>query len=647
MPKLFEFFFVVGLEANDVVDLTATDRRYPPKILYHFPEESKSIRSISQIVDFCFPSEVGIRLVKKTNSASNLNELLYGQSFRHNDEQSFIFMLTIDDGKVHLYGICVIKDELLKEYPSFLTSPRAARRARVTPLPDTASASGSGVPSSTSAPKLSSSVSNLESRNFVVSPRCYCFLSRYPFFRPHFEIIYALLGLERFLRVKRLYATETEDKPVAGEHQAPPHSHHQQQQQQPIAIPSASTTEASSTASSATATTAAAAPATQGMPDTPPRHRRTVSASSAVLAAPGHGALESSVSEVETRKSAWDAEYAQLRDKERARTIKELNSQEVRDLLGTYYNSPFPQPGERMEIALPPGNPPVACQFPPGDYQALLISDWAMGSLTRALSLNNLLLILGAAMLERPVVFASQHLGVLSNSVMSLIPMLRPLVWQGLFVPLLPARMHDLLDAPVPYLFGVQSIPQRLLKRTELTIVFLDSDKLQPATDLFPLPELAKLRTNLLPSFSKLHQPGNSHPSNSSRQQLLAIQEFSKLIRDYIHEVTDSIFRSLHRQQGFSHVFNPRLFESHEDYKIKKQAAITQFLRRVHINNRPFVSAFIQTQHFFHYVDQQLKILKKKRREAAEKAAPDASPITEPIALPTTTTPSSQPHPTN
>jgi hypothetical protein len=272
---------------------------------------------------------------------------------------------------------------------------------------------------------------------------------------------------------------------------------------------------------------------------------------------------------------------------------------------------------------LPPPSPPVTCQFPAGDHQAILIADWALAAALRMLSLPNILTILASVLLERPVVIASSHLGVLSNTVFSFLPMIRPLIWQGLFVPILPHRMHDLLDAPVPYIFGVHSIPQRLLSRTDITLIFLDSDKIQVPPDLHPLPEVTKLRANLQASYAKVHATAaSSIPSSSSRQQLLAMQEFLKILKDYLMEVTESIFRSLHRQPGYSHVFNSRLFQSHEDYKAKKQAAIAGFLKRVPVPNKNFVAAFIQTQHFFHYSDVQIKAIKKRRKEQEDKPAP-------------------------
>ena len=50
------------------------------------------------------------------------------------------------------------------------------------------------------------------------------------------------------------------------------------------------------------------------------------------------------------------------------------------------------------------------------------------------------------------------NIGVLSTVVLALVPLLRPFAWQSLLLPVLPAqeRLLDILDAPVPFILGVQ-----------------------------------------------------------------------------------------------------------------------------------------------------------------------------------------------
>ena len=61
-------------------------------------------------------------------------------------------------------------------------------------------------------------------------------------------------------------------------------------------------------------------------------------------------------------------------------------------------------------------------------------------------------------LLERQLVVFCPNIGVLSTSVLSLVPLLRPFAWQSLLLPVLPAldKMLDLLEAPVPFILGIQ-----------------------------------------------------------------------------------------------------------------------------------------------------------------------------------------------
>ncbi|XP_050875644.1 uncharacterized protein LOC127079283 [Lathyrus oleraceus] len=87
--------------------------------------------------------------------------------------------------------------------------------------------------------------------------------------------------------------------------------------------------------------------------------------------------------------------------------------------------------------------------------EALSLSVWTTSTTCRVLSLDTLLALLTGVLLEKQVVIVCPSLGVLSAVVLSLIPMIRPFQWQSLLLPVLPAKMIDFLDAPVPYIVEV------------------------------------------------------------------------------------------------------------------------------------------------------------------------------------------------
>ncbi|KAJ6847967.1 uncharacterized protein M6B38_115695 [Iris pallida] len=84
--------------------------------------------------------------------------------------------------------------------------------------------------------------------------------------------------------------------------------------------------------------------------------------------------------------------------------------------------------------------------------EALALSVWTVATACRSLSLESILTLIAGALLEKQMVVVCPNLGVLSAIVLSLIPLIRPFEWQSLFLPVLPRKMRDLLDAPVPFI---------------------------------------------------------------------------------------------------------------------------------------------------------------------------------------------------
>jgi len=59
-------------------------------------------------------------------------------------------------------------------------------------------------------------------------------------------------------------------------------------------------------------------------------------------------------------------------------------------------------------------------------------------------------------LLEKQLVLFCPNIGLLSTCVLSLIPLLRPFTWQSLLLPVLPDNLLKFLEAPVPFVIGVQ-----------------------------------------------------------------------------------------------------------------------------------------------------------------------------------------------
>lgn len=74
----------------------------------------------------------------------------------------------------------------------------------------------------------------------------------------------------------------------------------------------------------------------------------------------------------------------------------------------------------------------------------------------RSLSLENIITVLNAALLEKQIVVFCPHIGTLAAVVLSLVALLRPFSWQSLMLPVTPTSMLAFLEAPVPFVLGVQ-----------------------------------------------------------------------------------------------------------------------------------------------------------------------------------------------
>ncbi|CAI7911538.1 unnamed protein product, partial [Closterium sp. NIES-53] len=116
-----------------------------------------------------------------------------------------------------------------------------------------------------------------------------------------------------------------------------------------------------------------------------------------------------------------------------------------------------------------------------------------------------ILTVLAAVLLERQIVFVCPNLSVLSAVVLSLIPMIRPFSWQSVLLPILPSQLLTFLDAPVPFLVGMQYKTVELKDRaSNLIRVNIPKDKVKVPTYLPRLPDEVDLYSRLEPFHSAL-----------------------------------------------------------------------------------------------------------------------------------------------
>jgi hypothetical protein len=98
-------------------------------------------------------------------------------------------------------------------------------------------------------------------------------------------------------------------------------------------------------------------------------------------------------------------------------------------------------------------------------------------ALFRCLSLENIVLLFEYAMSEARIIFLSSHTGMLHLACHALANLLYPLKWASIFIPVLPARLISALEAPCPYIVGIERRYDKIeLPDDDYVLVDLDRD---------------------------------------------------------------------------------------------------------------------------------------------------------------------------
>ncbi|XP_019455531.1 PREDICTED: uncharacterized protein LOC109356588 [Lupinus angustifolius] len=678
--SLFEHFVVVGLhpdanleaveeafarrkklekdkEKYDYVDYKMLQRqRLPapilePQILFKYPPGKKLTVRMKDLASFCFPEGVKATMLERTPSLSELNELVYGQEHLGRDDLSFIFTLKAADNAT-LYGVCLHVPEIVQRPPGIL---------------------------GTSSPH--SHPSGICSRFLVSAPRCYCLLTRVPFFELHFEMLNSLIAQERLNRITQFVneltltgsipSTPKLDDQMSSNANSPERESFSDWMS--CAIP----------LDEAAAITAAAAGiiSDDEIPQLSPKIWDSHSQSPAsVTASDASDFFQVRDTEKDGRKNLQDHDSCGFEAPEsndsmervngnyendqlsphvgtplsaRSRVLDRLGSSEslfsparsmisededdlfannetdygdellmewameskndLLQLVCRYHASPIPprgseyifrplehlQPIQYIRHSVPSlgfSETCLICSEPTkinaklaAAEEALALSVWTTAATCRVLSLESLLTLVAGVLLEKQVVVVCPNLGVLSSTVLSLVPMIRPFQWQSLLLPVLPGKMIDFLDAPVPYIVGIQHKPEHLNMKTS-NLVLVDVLKNQVKMCHLPkLPQHRELVSQLGPIHARLaceSSIARKHPVHRCNEvQADAATRFLNIMWHYLESLCSELkFHTITSVQSN----NDRVS------LLLKDSFIDSFPNR----DQPFIKLFVDTQLF-------------------------------------------------
>lgn len=116
------------------------------------------------------------------------------------------------------------------------------------------------------------------------------------------------------------------------------------------------------------------------------------------------------------------------------------------------YEVPLPPPGRSLRFHGVQG--PILCQRPgPGE---LPLGEFPLGEAFSLLGVDNMVQLLTCVLLETQVLLFSQDYQKLMTVAEGITTLLFPFQWQHIYLPIVSAPIYHLLDAPVPFLMGIQ-----------------------------------------------------------------------------------------------------------------------------------------------------------------------------------------------
>ena len=96
---------------------------------------------------------------------------------------------------------------------------------------------------------------------------------------------------------------------------------------------------------------------------------------------------------------------------------------------------------------------PIALRLP--DARSLPLMDLDYEAPFRCLSLDNVLKLFALLLMEERVVVLSSSTSLLTEVTETVLTLLFPFEWLSCYIPRLPAKLHEILDAPGSFLLGI------------------------------------------------------------------------------------------------------------------------------------------------------------------------------------------------
>ncbi|TYH15357.1 hypothetical protein ES288_A05G035200v1 [Gossypium darwinii] len=659
--RLFESMVVVGLPPS--CDIQALQRQYvirqpegsgklrsalscqnnsrvepylEPQVLFVYPPEKPLPLKHKDLLSFCFPGGIEVHAVEKTPSMSELNEILLSQEHLKQSDLSFVFRLQVADNST-LYGCCVLVEEIVQK-PSGLLSLISDRQPAYPSL----------------------------SRYVMTTRRCYCILSRLPFFELHFGVLNSIFDEERLerltksigdidLELSESYSNEANIDDVLTDQGALEDI--QNTMTEPSEISSGDSklgvdleTETFKRGKESGGAdpedcdidvddfTTNKQAAERHLPNAVLPFLRYYQYESSESSCSFQGSpcddrnLRSDVDDTETEEASISGQEDSSDHLDILEWAKANNHGSLQ-ILCEYYRLPCPERGSKLRFHPLEHLHPLEYHRPDEkvlhiagstidlrscstslefaeahtalltEEEATALSTWAVACMCGSLRLEHVLTIFAAALLEKQIVVVCSNLGILSAIVLSIVPLIRPYQWQSLLMPVLPDDMLDFLDAPVPYIVGVKNKTSEVQSKLA-NVILVDANKNQIKTSTIPqLPQHRELFACLSPYHAKL--VGESYLGRKRPvHECTDVQiEAAKGFLVVLRSYLDSLCSNMR-----SHTITNVQSNNDKVSLLLKESFIDSFPSR----DRPFMKLFVDTQLFTVHTDLVLSFIQKE-----------------------------------
>ena len=283
------------------------------------------------------------------------------------------------------------------------------------------------------------------------------------------------------------------------------------------------------------------------------------------------------------------------------------------------------------------------CTFirPKIDQDKSILLSYGGLTLFETFSAQIIIKLISAVLLEQKIVVVSKNLHTLTAIIFTIISLLEPFSYQGIVIPILHQGLIDVLDAPVPFIVGMNVSPKTDEgEYKQLVILDADSHTFVSPEKIEVIPFAAKLcgylsaivKPRTLFSLSKLFSSEESpyqevaapislepkeirfeDPLDSSRPSLAHIADgfftsLSSLVKDFQLCCITSI------EHGVSVLMQETLIDT------------------IDKDSQKFATAFFQTQIFKQYQDKRLLEIDKEKEEAKHSTKRDENVMMQPSA---------------